>query len=296
MAEPKKLVKKLPQRASAAPHPVVELPDEIDEQIYNIDDYGILIYGQTGIGKSSLPSHAEKPFYFRFEQSSRSLKVRKSPVLTKWETALLYVEAAERNLKDFKTMVIDTGSPAYDRCLEAVCERLGISHPGKQKDYGASWKEVQKEFQMFFNRLASLNVGIWVLAHDTIDQQETRSGDTYSIIKPNFSGKTEEFFKNTMDIIGYYFYVKSERFLLIRGNEHIMAKCNLEDNFLTTSGERITAIPMGNSSKEAYENFMKAYNNQQIEAYSDIFVKGGLVIEKKSPSKPVKKQPIKKMP
>lgn len=295
MATPQKLVKKLPQPNAVKSSPaMVELPDGIEDEVFSLDDFGILIYGQTGIGKSSFPSHSEKPFYFRFEQSSRSLKVMKTPILTNWETALLYVEAAERNLKDFKTMVIDTGAPAYDRCLEAVCQRLGISHPGKQKDYGASWKEVQKEFQMFFNRLASLNIGIWVLAHEVVDTHETRSGDTYSVIKPNLSGKTEEFFKNTMDIIGYYFYARSERFLLIRGNEHIMAKCNLEDNFITISGDRVVAIPMGNSSKEAYSNFISAYNNQQKETYSDILVKGGLIETTKPKAAPIKKQPIKK--
>lgn len=294
MAVPKK-ISKLPKKKTAkkaSATPVVELPDEIPDEEFGIEDFGILIYGQTGIGKSSLPSHAEKPFYFRFEQSSRSLKVRKSPILTDWNVALQYVQAAEADIKGFKTMVIDTAAPAYDRCLEAVCERLGISHPGKQKDYGASWKEVSKEFQMFFNRLASLDVGIWVNAHDSVEEMETRSGDTYQLIQPNVSGKTLDFFKNTMDIIGYYMYVGDERYLLIRGNEHIMAKCNLEDNFLTPDGERVIAIPMGNDSKEAYQNFMLAFENKQIETNDDIIVKGGLGVQKKT--KPSKKPTVKK--
>lgn len=274
--------------------PVYDLPDEIEFEEFEIDDFGILIYGPTGIGKSSLPQNADKPFYFRFEQSSRSLKVAKTPILTDWVDCLGWVAGAEKNKKGYKTMIIDTGAPAYDRCLEYICEKLGIEHPGRVKDFGASWKAVQNEFQKFFNRLAALDVGIWVMAHERLEENETRSGVKYSTIQPNFGGKTLEFFKSCMDIIGYYFYAGTERFMLIRGNEHVLAKCNLEDNFLTTSGERIIAIPMGNSSKESYSNFIKAYKNKQIEAYADIYSKGGIETVIPEPVKAVKKKPLKK--
>lgn len=256
----------------------VELPDSISQPLSNIHELSIVIYGQTGIGKSSFCRHFGKPFYFRFEPSSKWLQLHQTPVLTHWNIALSYLRAAEENLKGFTTFVIDTAGPCYDRCMEGVCEKLGISHPGRVKDYGASWKEVQKEYHQFHSRIAALGVGLIVVAHDTTEDFDTMDGKNRNMIVPHFSGWCMDFYKRWVDVIGYYFYLGNQRYLLIRGTDLVMAKCNTEDHFMTTSGEKVVCIPMGNSSEEAYTNFMAAFNNQQENSYEDILLKSGYVI------------------
>lgn len=253
----------------------VELPDNLSKPLKNLSELAIVIYGNTGIGKSTLCRHFGKPFYFRFEPSSKWHSTFQSPVITHWNTALAYLRAAENNLKGFTTMVLDTAGPCYDRCLEGVCERLSISHPGKVKDYGASWKEVQKEFHQFHSRLASLNIGLIVVAHETTDDIETMEGKKKNMIIPHFSGWCMDFYKRWVDIIGYYFYYGKDRYLLIRGSDSVMAKCNTEDHFLTTGNERVVCIPMGNSSEEAYTNIMFAFDNKQVRTYEEILDNSG---------------------
>lgn len=254
------------QRAS------VELPEQMEETPKDISDLAMVIYGATGIGKSSFVRHFGKALALRFEPSSKFIRRLQTPILYKWSMAIQYIQSAEKNLKGYTTMVIDTAGPAYDRCIEAVSERLHISHPGKAKDYGASWKEVHNEFHQFHSRIASLNVGFIAVAHDSIEDSENNPMAVRQIT-PHFSGWLMDFYKRWVDVIGFYFFDAFKRYLLIRGNEYFMAKCNTEDRFLTPNGQRVVCIPMGDSSEEAHDNFMKAFNNEQIDTYEDIIQK-----------------------
>lgn len=282
----KKLVSKLPMTKQDSTNILLpsdneplDLPDSPEKEEISLESFLILIYGKSGVGKSTLPSHAEKPFYFRFENSSRSLYIARTPVITNWGLAKRYLAGAERNLKGYKTFVIDTGSPAHERCLEWVCaEKLNIVHPGLQKDYGYSWHEVHREFMSFLSRIAALGVGIWVIAHEDHEEGE---------ITPNVTGKALEFFKTSMDMIGYYFYSGTNRWLLIRGNDKVLAKCNIDGHFLTPVGKPVVCIPMGNSSSEAYRNFVAAFDNRQKEDFAELVERKE--IAKLSPLKIVKK-------
>jgi len=315
MAFTKIIKKKLPSidRKPKANFGKTILPDGYEDEVFTLDDFGILIYGVTGIGKSSLPSNAGKPYYLRFEQSSKTLKVAKSPILTGWARPTIqrylpknfnpikspylldWLDAAESNLKGYKTFIIDGIASGYDRCLEYKCDEMGIKHPGKMKDYGASWKEINTEFIKMFIRIAALDVGIWTIAHETYDTIETKEGDTYTQIQPNLSGKLLEFFKENFDIIGYYFYIGTDRYLQIQGTSSVMAKCNVENNFFTPEGKRIACIPMGNSKEEAYANFVNACNNEQKNTYEELISKGGIrKQDQKESSIKSLKRPVKK--
>jgi len=176
--------------------------------------------------------------------------------------------------------------------MEGVCEKLGISHPGKVKDYGASWKEVQKEYHQFHSRIAALGVVLIVIAHDTTEDFDTMDGKNRNMIVPHFSGWCMDFYKRWVDVIGYYFYLNNQRYLLIRGTDLVMAKCNTEEHFLTTSGEKVVCIPMGNSSEEAHENFIAAFNNQQENSYEEILLKSGYVVGYEGAKKTVAKKAV----
>lgn len=281
--QPKKLiVKKRTFPKSKGSSAGVSLPDSPTKGVSGLFDIGQLIYGETGVGKTTMFAHIGKPFYFRFEISGRKLQLYQTPVINKWEEALAFLGAAERNKKDFTTAIIDTGGPAYDRCLEYKCMQLNISHPGKVKDYGASWKEILKEYVSFHQRLAALDMGVVVVAHESTEEFETRSGQTVTKIIPHFSGRTLDFYRQSTELIGYYFYLEEERYLLIRGSDMVMAKCTLDDHFNTKKGERITCIPMGKSPKQAAENYIAAFNNEQERTYQEIMEKGGFLNTKKT--------------
>jgi len=50
----------------------------------------------------------------------------------------------------------------------------------------------------------------------------------------------------------------------------------LKENFQTTSGDPVVAIPMGSSEEQAYKNLMCAFRNQQKNSYEEVLDVGVL--------------------
>lgn len=251
----------------------------------NIIDYSFLIYGRKKIGKTSLVARFDKSLFFMFEPGTKAQSVYQVPrtgCFTDWKDVKGFVRTLQKQAHEFITAAFDPGNKAYDLCLKYVCQRDGISHPGKQKDYGASWKAVSNEFEEIHLQLANAGLAFVVIAHEKFNDEK-------QMIEPKFSPSTEDFYEGVIDNIFYYHYVGSERFLQIRGTEDITAGTRCEGRFMTIDGRPIYKIPMGSNADEAYENLIKAWNNEQERSYGpDEEEKGG------SKDKPKKKKLVLK--
>lgn len=240
----------------------------------NLGDFTWLIYGAKGIGKTSLAAQMDarngKVLFCLFEPGKGDLEIFATPVITDWAQFKNTVSQLETDKQGFTTVVIDPGSTAYKRCLEYACRSLGIMHPGRQKDYGASWDRVNTEFQEIHGRIAALDMGFIVLAHDKDKEIERRDGQKFDKTVPVMSGSTEEFYAGIIDIIAYFEYVSDQRYLRIQGDEYTQAKCRLDTHFRTTKGERIVRIPAGDSAEEAWANVVLAFQNKQDSTYATV--------------------------
>lgn len=268
--------------------PKVTLPQTTSVPSNRLGDYTWLIYGRKKIGKTSLVSHFPKCLFMMFEPGGKALRILRTPTITRWEEVLAYVTELEKahaaKKLMYRTICMDPGNKAYDLCFDYICVREGIDHPSEKKDYGATWKMIAHEFQVLHSRLAAMGLGFVVVAHSKSLEQETLSGVTYDQIVPRFSGQTEEFYEGVIDNIAYYHYVGARRYLQIRGDEEVVAGTRCEENFLTPSGEQVFRIPMGSSSKEAYDNIKRAFNNKQQKTYANVLKRakeGGRKFKKK---------------
>lgn len=229
----------------------------------NIIDYSFLIYGRKKIGKTSLVARFDKSLFFMFEPGTKAQSVYQVPrtgCFTEWKDVRGFVRTLQKGAHEFITGVFDPGNKAYDLCLKYVCIREGISHPGKMKDYGASWKLVSAEFEDIHLQLANAGLAFIVIAHEKFDDEK-------QMIVPRFSNATDEFYEGVIDNIFYYHYVGSERFLQIRGTEEITAGTRCEGRFMTVDGRPIFKIPMGKNADEAYNNLLSAWDNNQHRSY-----------------------------
>jgi len=73
-----------------------------------------------------------------------------------------------------------------------------------------------------------------------------------------------------VDIVAYYQYIGSDRFITIRGCEGLVAGSRCSANFKTPKGEAIWHIPAGDNEEEAYENFVTAFQNKQTDTFEDL--------------------------
>jgi hypothetical protein len=230
-----------------------------------------LIYGEQKIGKTSLVSQFcdGNILFLSFEKGTLSQEVYSTRLITNWRQVLIILKKLEdKKIKEgeliYQSCCIDTGHAAYDRALEYVCVRDNIPHPGKVKDFGASWKEVLKEFASLHERLVSLGLGVIIISHDRIRDRETRDGETFSRWEPCFSESTELYYKAICDIVGFYHIVNDTRYLLIQPEEGLVAGHRVDGKFKTTEGKPVYRVPMGNSKEEAYKNLINAFDNKQV--------------------------------
>ncbi len=258
------------RKSAAAKALDLTLPTEPNEPPTSIGAYIFLIYGLPKIGKTSIVSHFEKVFYMSFEPGTKALKGVYSRPVNTWEEFTKYVDLLEDGEHSFKTVCIDTCDLCYQALADYWCRKEKIQDIGEIKDYGVTWRKVKKELRTQILRLTNQNIGVVFISHTTEKEFESPiDGESYERQQPSASKQALELFEPMADVIGFYHFVKSQRFLRIEGTNNMLAGCRLEENFIRlggkprTEGDRIETIPMGKTSKQAYDNLLKAFNNEQ---------------------------------
>lgn len=249
----------------------IELPTEASAPSDHLGDYTILIHGSKKIGKTSLASKFPNAFGCMFEPGAEGLYMKHLGCPT-WQHYKQIQDKLDADPTYCDTLIIDTGSLAYDRCMEYACAKAGIEHPGDE-GFGKGWDRVKKELVREMNRAMLRKCGTIVLCHTKLEEVETITGRTYNKLVPDLSGQAQGYFSAAIDIIGYYHLIDNKRWLQIREDDYAVAGCRPETHFLTQKGEQVFKIPMGNNSQEAYDNFVKAFENRQEESYAPEGVK-----------------------
>ena len=248
----------------------VSLPTELSIPARNVGDYSMLLFGEKKIGKTTLASKFDKALFLMLEPGGRALEIYQKPVKN-WQEFKKYVSLLQKD-KTFKTIVVDTVDIAYKMCVDYICQKLVITHLSEM-EWGKAWTAARDEFDSGIVKLLKTEKGVIFISHAAEKEITTRTGDSYHRISPTMSNQAREILEGIVDIWAYYGYEKKERYLWVEGNEHISAGHRLETRFKYTDGSPIAEIPMGTSSKEAHENFIKAFENQ--------LQKGGTIVPKK---------------
>jgi hypothetical protein len=258
----KVLIKKTPvitQRLS--------LPTEKRKPEGNLGAYTWLIYGQKKIGKTTLASLFPDTLFFMFEPGGKALNIYRLDI-TKWEDALEYLSLLEKDKKNFKTVVVDTGFEAYQSCMNYVCKKNGIEYP-REDNFGKDWAAIKTEFRSFQNRIMNLGLGFIVLCHEKTKEQSTFTGQKYDQICPLLSNPADDYYRAVIDNVCWLHYRGKQRFLQIKGTEYAMAGIALQANefFITPKGEQVYAVPISNDPKGGYQSILAAFQNKQEQTF-----------------------------
>lgn len=258
------------KKLSAVKKPEVSLPEERTTPPSSIVDYSFLIYGVQKIGKTSFSTNFDDALHFMFEPSGKAFSLFEVQPRS-WLEFVAYLDLLEKKKKagdlKYKSFVIDTVDLLYSMCSDHVCSLIGIEHPGDINDYGKTWNNIGETFRKQIVRLATLG-GFVALTHEVEKEVETRSGRKYQSITPSAQKRCNLILSKFCDLTGNY-YIKDdgERVLRIVPSEDAEAgnRIDTEDNprfRWKGTTEPIKEIPMGSSSKEAFENFSKAFANE----------------------------------
>lgn len=258
------------------------LPDEQNIPSEDMGDYTWLIYGAKKIGKSSLAAQFPDALFLMFEPGGKALRTYQADCKT-WKHALEYLKLLEKAkpLK-YKTIVIDTGFEAYQKCFAYVCDENNIEYP-REDNFGKDWKKIDTEFRNFHNRIAALDLGLVVLCHENLKESQTRTGNKFDMVVPNLPKAADSYYRAVIDNVCWYHYRASQRFLLIKGSDYAMAgtAVQADEHFLTKDGEQIFAVPMGTSAKQAFGFLEAAFGNSQVSTFekeTELFVQEAIKV------------------
>lgn len=234
------------------------LPTTRSQPLPNLMDYAILLFGAKKIGKTTLVSLMPDTLFLMTEPGAKGLSVYQSAI-TSWPQFKQAVKAIMRDTR-FKAVCVDTVDLAFKMCETYVCQKLGIDHPSDE-DWGKGYGAVRDEFTREMQKLLSCGKGVTFISHSTEREIKTRSGRKYDRVQPTMPNQARDIIEGFVDIWAYYDYDGDRRVLTIRGDDHIMAGCRLQQHFMY-NGREVPAIDMGITPAEGYGNFIACFNNQ----------------------------------
>lgn len=152
-------------------------------------EFTTLIHGMPKIGKSRFVASAPDVLFLPFEAGLGALSVYQPlddegnpTIIESWKQFLNILGEIKDSGDMYKTLCIDTVEIAYQLCLEYICKKNGISHPGRVKDFGASWKDVSCEFARVLNKLIAMPQGLFIISHSKMVEINTPSGPIFRTV------------------------------------------------------------------------------------------------------------------
>ena len=237
----------------------LSLPSEKSQPSDYLQDYSILIYGEKKIGKTSLCAQFEDTLGLMTEPGARAQAMYQVPCRS-WKELRGYTTLFMQDDR-FKTGVVDTADIAYEMCMAYVCKKMVIDHPSDET-FGKGWNAIRKEFQAWVMELLSSGKGVIFLSHSKSSDFKTRRGDTFNKIGASMPGQAADVIQGLVDIWANYTYDGKRRYLIIGGSEEVDAGSRVEGHFMDPHNGPLDRIPMGQNAKEAYRNFVAAFNNK----------------------------------
>lgn len=160
----------------------------------------ILLYGQPGVGKTSLFNTSANPILLDCDRGAdRSINRQDTIMASSWKEVL----KDESEINNYSTLGIDTAKAVLDDFLMVhVTEADYTLKKNKLKAYGA----IGDEFKLFINRRRSDQIDIVVIAHG----KEEKDGDLTKI-SPDVTGQSKDLLLRIADQVGYISMVNNKR-------------------------------------------------------------------------------------
>jgi hypothetical protein len=186
-----------------------------------VDCLNVLLYGEPGIGKTSLSFTAAHPLLFDFDSGLARAGFRLDAVkIDKWPDVNAVFKSPEFSEMQPKTIIPDTVGAMLDnfiadyvKSLDPInCRRGGeLSLQG----YGA----MKNIFKQFTDTTKAMKISTIFIAHST----EQREGDTIKYI-PRVTGGSYNILRQSMDLIGYIESYQNKRVIRFNPTDRNIGK------------------------------------------------------------------------
>ena len=182
-----------------------------------------LIYGEPGIGKTSVALSAPKTLLIDFDNGLRRVAKQYQTDSVQIESYQNLLDILEKeDISNYETIVIDTLGKMVDR----IGDWLAMSNPKiKQADGQLAmkgWGNIKAEFQRILKVLESKNKSVIFIAHE----KEDKNGDETKK-RPDVAGSSGKDIVKELDFMGYMSMRGGKRTIDLSPNEAYYAKNSL---------------------------------------------------------------------
>lgn len=158
----------------------------------------LLIYGQPGVGKTTLALSSPSPLLLDFDNGVHRVDYEHQTdtvQMTCWEDC---INVLNENLNDYQSIVIDTGGKMLDYMSQYIIK----NNPKKGRSSGEltiqGYGERKNIFRQFIKKVMQLNKHLIFVAH----RDTQKEGDEYRHI-PLFGGSSYGDLVIELDLVGY---------------------------------------------------------------------------------------------
>lgn len=229
-----------------------------------------LVYGQPGLGKSTLALSTPDPVLFDFDGGIQRVNgAFQCPTLQvqNWTEVLQALQELEKEPNDFKTIVIDTAGKMLDYMSTYIIQqdnRLG-KRDGSLTLQGFGARKIM--FINFLKRVSMMGKHVIFVAHE----REENDGDI-RIVRPEIGGSSAGDLIKELDLVGYMQAIGNKRTISWTPQEKFYAKntCNLPPMqeipvIIDEQGKIIGHNDFMSNIFENYDNYLKQESNTRKE-------------------------------
>jgi len=167
----------------------------------------ILIFGQPGIGKSSLGYSTKDPLLLDFDRGAHRAANRKDTlIIDTWKDVAELMESADA-LDDYASLTVDT----VGRCLDVMTAHIAYTDPKKAPGGNLSlqgWGVLKTNFRTWIAQLRAKGKDVLLIAHD----KEDKDGDA-RVVRPDIAGASFGEVMKVADFVGYAYMAGRRRIL-----------------------------------------------------------------------------------
>lgn len=159
----------------------------------------MMIYGQAGMGKSTLALSAPKPLLLDFDNGVKRINLAHldgidTVQVSSWQDVQ---QVLQENLSAYQTIVVDTIGKMMDFIITYKC--------GTRQPTIKDWSGINAEFTWLTRQLSDLNKNVVFVAH-----RDTRKEGDDTVFIPSLREKNYNSIVTELDLLGYL-EMKSDR-------------------------------------------------------------------------------------
>lgn len=171
-----------------------------EDEPLTIDAIIILIFGEPGIGKSSISFTADEPLLEDFDGGlQRAIGRKKALKIDSWEDAVQFHHSGEIEKLGIKTLIFDTVGTLLDNYIS---QSVIKDDPKNAKRDGAlalgGYGAMKNVFNAFVNEMKARKIDLIFIAHD--DDENIKDSIKK---KPKITGGSYDIIKGVADMVGY---------------------------------------------------------------------------------------------